>query len=242
MRRSHPALAAAASLVVALSGCQSTQDKSAKLKASGGKAFKEKGLEVRGKSSSVKVVSTQVLQDKNGSAAVVVLRSSAPRAMRSVPVEIDVRAPSGKSAFRNNEPGIEPSLTGPSVLEPGRDLAWVNDQVVAPGKLASVKAIVGKEKGSVQGSPPKLVVSPPRLQSDPASGTEATGTVFNRSKVDQRELVLYCVARKGSRIVAAGRGGIPRLKAGGKRAYQIFFIGNPQGARITVEAPPTTLQ
>ncbi len=242
MRWPHFALVVAVLLAAAPLGCQSSQDKSSRLKASGGKAFKEKGLDVQGKSSSVKVVGTQVLQDANGAAAIVVLRSSARQTMRSVPVAIDVRDANGKSAFRNNEPGIEPSLIGPSVLAPGGDFAWVHDQVAATGKVASVKATVGKEKGPVQGSPPRLVVSPPKLQSDPVSGTAATGTVSNRSKVDQRELVLYCVARKGSRIVAAGRGGIPRLKAGRKRPYKIFFIGNPRGARLTVEAPPTTLQ
>jgi hypothetical protein len=238
-----PALASTVLLLAAtVAGCESTQTKSARLKAKGGKVFQEKGLDVKGKNESVKVVQTRVLQDSNGAAAVVVLRSTAPRSMRSVPVEIAVRGASGKTLFRNNAAGIEPSLVGPSLLAPGHDFAWVNDQVVASGKVASVKATVGKQKGDLKGSPPKLVVSSPRLQIDPSSGPEATGTVTNRSKLDQRELTLYCVARKGSRIVAAGRGGIPRIKPGQKRAYQIFFIGNPRGARLTVEAPPTTLQ
>jgi hypothetical protein len=43
--------------------------------------------------------------------------------------------------------------------------------------------------------------------------------------------------------VAAGRGQIKALKVGAKPAsYTIYFIGNPVGADVTIQAPPTTLQ
>ena len=82
----------------------------------------------------------------------------------------------------------------------------------------------------------------PHLENDPTSGISAVGRVTNRSSILQRKLVLYCVARRGARIVAAGRGGIDRLKPGKSARYTIFFIGNPKGARLTVAAPPTTLR
>jgi hypothetical protein len=232
---------AAAALIAAVAACESTQEKSDRLRARAAEVFAEKGLDVRRASPDVKVVKTEVLQDQNGTAAVVVVRNTAQSALRGVPVEIDVRGKGGKSLFRNNEPGLQASLTGPSVLFPAREFAWVHDQVVADGRAVSVKATPGSAADSITGELPNLAVSEPKLRGDPVSGVEATGTVENTSSVEQRELVLYCVARKDGRIVAAGRGAIPRLKAGQKRAYHTFFIGDPRGAKLTVEAPPTTL-
>ena len=81
------------------------------------------------------------------------------------------------------------------------------------------------------------------ITSDPTSGIEAVGTVSNKSDIEQTELVLYAIARKGGKIVAAGRGLIPKLKVGGKtETYHIFFIGNPSGADVTVIAPPVNLK
>ncbi len=48
------------------------------------------------------------------------------------------------------------------------------------------------------------------------------------------------VARRGGRIVAAGRAIVPLVKPGKKAKFNLFFIGNPKGARVTLSAPPTT--
>jgi hypothetical protein len=69
------------------------------------------------------------------------------------------------------------------------------------------------------------------------------GTVTNKSQIDQAKLVLFAVARRGGQVVAAGRGLIKKAKAGAKPApYVIFFIGDPAGADVSIEAPPTVLQ
>ena len=53
-------------------------------------------------------------------------------------------------------------------------------------------------------------------------------------------LLLYAVAREGDRVVAAGRGAIEQLKAEPKPLpYNIYFIGDPRGADVTVTAFPT---
>jgi hypothetical protein len=233
---------AVAALIATVAACESSQDKSARLRAQGAEVFNEKGLDVRRASREVRVVKTEVLQDQYGAAAVVVMRNTSQSALRRVPVEIEVRGKGEKSLFKNNEPGLQASLTGPSVLAPAREFAWVHDQVVADGRATSVTATPGPAAGSIPGELPSLLVSEPKLRGDPVSGVEAMGTVENTSSVEQRELVLYCVARKDGRIVAAGRGTVPRLKAGKKSRYHIFFIGDPKGAKLTVEAPPTTFE
>lgn len=238
---------AAATVLLALSaafvatGCQSTQDKSAALEAKGGEAFKEKGLTVGVASKDVKVTSKTLLSDENGAAVVVELRNETDRSLVQVPVAIDV-SDGKKSVFKNDDPGIEPSLAGVPVLAPGKSIAWVHDQVLATGKVSDVEAKAGKDKGGAPEELPEIEVGPAKLVTDPTSGVAAEGKITNRSDVLQRELVIFGVARKGGRVVAAGRGQIEKLAPGKDATYAIFFIGDPRGARIELAAPPTALE
>jgi hypothetical protein len=52
---------------------------------------------------------------------------------------------------------------------------------------------------------------------------------------------VFIVARRGERVVAAGRSIVPRLKAGASVSFTAFLIGDPRDARLTAAAPPTTL-
>lgn len=233
-----PLLTLAALLLV---GCESTQDSSRRLENTGGAPTREKGLAIRSESRDVEVTATAVVSDENGAAAVVELRNRARRTLAGVPLAIDV-ADGRRSVFKNDDPGLEPSLVGVSVLPPGASLAWVNDQVLADGDARSVKAKVGRDSDEAPARLPRIDVGPPKLANDPTSGVTAEGTVTNRSPLPQRELTLFAVARKGRRVVAAGRGQVERLRAGRSARYQIFFIGNPRGARLEIAAPPTNLR
>ena len=230
-------------LAVCAAGCESSQDKSARLAKNGGKAFEAKGLDVKHQNPDVKVTSTTVLQDENGAATVVVLHNAAPTWQVNVPISIDVLGRGKKSVFKNDAPGLEPSLVSAPLIKPKGDFIWVNDQVAATGPTKSVTVKIGRAPGRPpSGKPPELLVSPPKLKDDPVSGVEAVGTVTNKSKVDQRQLIVYCVAIRGSKVVAAGRSGIQRLLPGKKKSYHVYFIGNPAGARLSLSAPPTVLQ
>jgi hypothetical protein len=230
-------------LAVVAAGCESSQDKSARLAGNGGKAFEAKGLDVKHENPDVRVTTTTVLQDKNGAATVVVLHNSAPTFQVNVPISIDVLGNGRKTVFKNDAPGLEPSLVAAPLIEPKGDFIWVNDQVTATGPAKSVAVKVGRAPGRPpSGKPPQLDVSTPKLKTDPVSGVEAAGTVTNRSKVVQRQLIVYCVAIRGTRVVAAGRSGIARLQPGKKKPYHVYFIGNPAGARLSLSAPPTVLQ
>ena len=117
----------------------------------------------------------------------------------------------------------------------------MNDQVTGEGKKA--KVTVGQPEGKAPAGPlPDLAVSPPKAGHD-FSGAKVSGTVTDQSKIDQQHLILFAVARQGGHIVAVGRGQIKALKVGAKPAnYTIYFIGNPVGADVTIQAPPTTLK
>jgi hypothetical protein len=230
-----------AALVVLFAGCESTQDKSARLEREGAGALTEqRGVVVSRQSDVVDVLSTQVLQDEHGTAAVVTLRNTGKQALAQVPISIDARARSGKSVFRNDDAGLEPALVRVPLLRPQQVFTWVHDQIAAAARPRAVRAKVGQAR-AVRSEPPRVTVTAPRLEHDPVSGVAAVGFVANRSHVDQRKLVIFAVARKGRRVVAAGRAQINRLKARKRARYTIFFIGDPRGARISLEAPPTRL-
>jgi hypothetical protein len=228
-------------LATSLAACESTQSRSAELEKEGAKELlADSGLKISKESSDVKVTSATVLGDSNGTAVVVGLHNSSDKNLVDVPILIDVRDAKGKSVYRNNVPGIEPALAAVPYIPAGGDTEWVNDQVLAAGKPKSVKVKVGESSDSYSGEQPDISVSPAKVEGDPVSGIEATGTVVNNTGTDQERLLLYAVARKGDKVVAAGRGAIEHLKAGTKPLhYDIFFIGDPSGADLEVTDFPT---
>ena len=233
-----PALAVVAGL--ALSGCQSSQDKARAIQAQA-KAAAPKPLVIPKPNRDVKVEDTTLLHDENGDAIVVELKNESRQMLVNVPILVDIRDPKGKSVYKNNTAGLDFALNHIAVLEPGQTFLWVNDQVTAEGKDA--KVTVGQPEAKAPSGPlPELAVSPPKLQHD-FSGANVSGTVTDTSKIDQSHLILFSVARYGDQIVAAGRGQIKALKVEAKPApYNIYFIGNPVGADVEIQAPPTVLK
>ena len=236
-----PLLVVLLGAAVALAACDSTQEKSEKLQKSGSKAFSAKGLRITEVSKDVKVRGKALFNDQNGTAVAVRLENTSDKTLHNVPIAVNVTNPKGKSVYKNDFPGLDPALVSISILRPGEKVTWVNDQVLATGKPAKVKVKVGAA-GQASGALPRVDITPPKFQGDPVSGLSVVGKAHNRSDVLQRQLTLYAVALKGDRIVAAGRGGIERLRPGRRAGYQIFFIGNPKDAKVELAAPPTTLQ
>lgn len=241
--RARPIAVAGIALLLAanLAACQSTQDRSAQLEEEGGqKLLADTGVKIEKESTDVKVTSATVLADPNGAAVVVGLHNSSDKNLVGVPILIDVLDAKGKSVYTNSIPGIEPALVSVPYIPAGGDAEWVNDQVLATGKPKSVKVKVGASSESYSGAFPEIEVSAPKIEGDPVSGIEATGTVVNKTGEDQDRLLLYAIGRKGGKVVAAGRGAIDHIKAGTKPLhYDIFFIGDPTGADLELTEFPT---
>jgi len=223
----------------ALSACESTQDKSKRLGEQAGPVNKEQGVVVKRQSKDVKIISTKALQDSNGAAAVVTVRNVTKKPLVGLPISVDVQGAKRATVFRNDQPGLEPSLAAISVLPPGGQFSWVNDQVTPTAKPKTVRARVGDGKQTE--SVPRIDLGAAKLEDDPVSGMAASGTATNRSAVEQRKVVVFAVARKKGRVVAAGRGQIKRLKPGKRGKFTVYFIGNPKGAKLELAAPATAL-
>jgi hypothetical protein len=235
-----PVAIALAGAALVASGCESTQDKSAKIAAELGPVKQEKGLRITKQSKDVVVVETTLLNDLVGTAVAVELRNESGQDLVDVPIAIDVHDAKGQSVYTNTIPGIEPALASIPYIAAGEEVVWVNDQVLAAGKPAKVEVRVGASDATFSGELPAVAVSEPKLEGDPYTGVAAGGEVLNESGGDLERLLLYGVARQGDRIVAAGRGAIEPLNANGKEApYNIYFIGDPRGAEVTITEFPS---
>jgi hypothetical protein len=227
-------------LAVSLSACETTAEKSAKFEqAAHHTRLAEKGLTITEPSSDVRVLSATIVRGHEGNAAVITLHNTSSHALRAVPIAITVKDAHGATLFQNNTAGLEPALTSlGSLAAHGQGATWIDDQILTSGTPASVSATVG-ESPSVSGTLPRIEAR--SVHASEEGGTEgAAGTVHNGSSVTQQNLVVYVLARRAGRVVAAGRAVLPEVGAGASLPFQAFLQGDPSGARLEASAPATT--
>jgi len=241
MTRAAPVVALLAVALVA-TGCQTTQELSAHRAKNAKKLANQKGLTITRANPTIKVGATDIVQDANGVAAVVEVHNTGAAAV-ALPVSIAVTDKRGKQLYANDAPGLETSLVSLPYLRKGQRAFWVNNQIPAISGASRVKAKIGVGRGAAAAKVPTFAITRVALGSD-SSGGLLKGYIANRSTVEQKRLVISCVARRGGRVVAAGRAIVDRLGAKGTKPqlFRIFFIGNPKGAKLTLFAPPTVLR
>jgi hypothetical protein len=228
-------------LAVALCGCESTQERSAELQHQAKHdVLASQSAAVTKESPSVKVLQSTVIHSSSGTAVVVALRNTSTHTLENAPIEVTVRDAHGSVLYQNNASGLEPSLSTVSLLLPGQETIWVDDQVTATGVPASASALVG-DGTQTSGNIPQLSISDTRQSAEGGAEATLSGGVTNHSRTAQQNLVVYAVARRGVKIVAAGRSVLPEVTAAGTNVpFQIYFVGDPSGAQIQTSAPATT--
>jgi hypothetical protein len=232
---------AALGLVAAagLSACESTAEKSAQIAAEGRDAVQAAGtLKIR-HNAAVRVARAVVVRGAGGTvAAAVEVRNVGARAQRDVPVLIDVRDRRGASLYKNDAVGLQPALQRLATVRAGASAWWVNDQVTAASAPRSVRARVGAAPSAA--GIPRVRVTGVHFEGD-STGRYLTGTVVNPSRSVLRDVPIFAVALKGSRVVAAGRALVPKLPAASspkKVVFRLFFVGEPRGARVVLTVAP----
>jgi hypothetical protein len=239
-------VAALAVAALALNGCESNIERSAKLEKKARAARLAhpqenlKGVVVTRENPKVKVLTVDVVHGEGGVAAVVLLRNESSKPLHSAPIALTVNDAKGAVLYQNNAPGLNPTLVSVPLLRAHAVTVWVDDQIQATGVPRKASAKVG-EAPAATGQLPRVIVSGVHSSEESGNGASVEGTVTNRSKVAQQQLVVYVVARRAGRIVAAGRAVLPEVAAGQTTPFQVFFIGSPKGAQLEASAPPTTL-
>jgi hypothetical protein len=218
-----------------LSGCATTQDanKRASIQADRTLASR-KALELRGTDRNVQVVSTTVLNGKDGSAVVAVLRNRGDQPVNDLPIEV---GPEGGDPV-NARPNVPYFQSHAPAIAPGDQATWV---YVSKEPLGSNRAFVRV------GADP----TPPLATADHVSELETGGKVdgssvqakvTNDSGVPQYDLDVYAVARKGGRLVAAGRANLLHLGVTNSAHLTLPVIGDVKGAQVQIFAPQTLFQ
>lgn len=229
-------------VALTLAGCETTAEKSAKLERAVKRATAaQSGLLITHPSTAVKVLETAALHGSEGAAAVVVLRNVSSRTLRNVPIAITVKNASGQTLFQNSAPGLEAALVSVPSLPAHGELAWVDDQLPATGQPAVVSALVGQAP-TAAGQVPQIGVQGAHSIEDPSRGIGTSAKISNHSRVAQQNLVVFAVARRGGKIVAAGRALVPELAAGSSTQSEVFFVGDPRGAQLQISAPAATFR
>ncbi len=239
-RRGIAAVAALSALLV--TGCESSQDKAARVQKINEARQKvaAQPLTVAKVDRRIKISEVAVLRGKDTDAVVVTVVNTTSKPIADLPIAVNLLNSAGKVIATNTDPGTDHWLNHIPLLRPGKSFSWVNDQFEP--LPAARKATVRIGSGAVVPRPyPDAQLIKTRFFADPISGAAFTGKAKGNAPVLQERLVIFSVGRQGGRIVAAGRGVLEKLLPnGGKPAgFTIFYVGaNPKSVSLSNEAPP----
>jgi len=237
-------LALAALAALALAGCETTAEESARLEraAKHSQHVTEAREPLRAlvgapASSRLKLQGTALAHTAEGTAAVVTVRNITGSTLHEVPILIEVKDSGGAPLYTNNQPGISSTLTSIPSLPAGGTVDWVDDQIQAAGTPATVSAKLGEGH---EGAPSPPLHVDAHLSEQNANGATVEGTVSNPAATPAEEVVVYAVARRGRHITSAGRAVLSEVPAKGSSHIQLFLIGDPSGASLQLSATPVS--
>jgi hypothetical protein len=237
-----PAAAAFAAglIVLGASGCETTQEQSAKIARTLGRQSAIAGTTRLGAANRDVRIEQEVLLTAGGQSAVALkLTNTSARTQADFPVLIEVLDAKGRAVYRNNTSGIEPSIQQFALLGPHATAWWVDNEVLASGGVP--KTAAGR-LGAATAQPPTtvpLLTTQGVSASDSFPGPHVSVTVRNRSTIAQRQVPVYAVALKGAQVVGAGRGIIPSLAPGAGASVEVPMVGSVSGSTIALTVPPT---
>jgi len=222
---------------IALAGCESTEQESAKIaKRLGHQRASAAITQIKGTNSNVRVVSAQIVSSASGSAAVLELSNNSSRAQADIPILITVFDAAGKTVYTNSTIG-ESSPSGElSLLEAHETAWWVDSSVLASG--GTPVRVVAKIGAPTASAPPPTLSAGKLASGSNFVGPFVSGSASNSSGAAAADVTVYAVALAGSRVVAAGQGLIPSLGAHGSAPFQVNVVGKIKGATPAATLAP----
>jgi hypothetical protein len=219
----------------ALSGCATTQDANKRASIQADRTLASRNaLELKGTDPDVQVVSTTVLNGKDGSAVVAVLRNRGDQPVNDLPIEV---GPEGGDPV-NARPNVPYFQSHAPAIAPGDQATWV---YVSKDPLGSNRAFV--RVGAHPTAPLTTAGQVSELDTGgKVDGSRVKAEVTNDTGVPQYDLDVYAVARKGGRLVAAGRADLEHLGVTNSAHLTLPVIGDAKRARVQIFAPQTLFQ
>ncbi len=235
-----PARCIAAVLGGGLAGCATTQQQSARARVVARRVLAtQRPLHVRETDRQIGVLGTALVRGHGRSAIVVRLRNSGPAPVSDLPLALSVRVGGGRVVALNRRAGLPYFQTHAPALAAGATVAWVFTTHARVPHGALVVRVGRPSRASQTATLRTLPRTDVALLPSARGLRSVRATIANRSGVPQYALEVYAVARRGRRIVAAGRALVAHLGSDGRTTVRIPLIGDARGATVRVMAPPT---
>ena len=224
-----------------LAGCETTQDKAARLHVRSKRTLASREpLRIQGTDESLRVTKTTLLRSKAGAAIAVSLRNTGDTPVNDLPLAVGVETADGGKVYLNRAQA--PYFQGHApALAPGAATTWVFTSKDSLDDARTAFAKVGRAE-----SPPITEAATVPELPVAKEGAEGAGAirvrVDNPTAIPQYDLAVYAWASKAGREVAAGRASIEELDAGQSATATVRLVGDPSGATLHSAAPPTIFQ
>lgn len=227
--RSASAIVVATALLAA--GCTTTQQRNDRAKLSAKRLLESRrALLVTTPTPDVAVERVGLAKRGRSVAVAVVLRNRTQQALTDLPVTVGLRARGRKDRPLNHAGGLGYFQTHVAALGPGERTVWVFSTRRARHLRGTPYAVVGAPAAR-RPRIPAIAVSP----AGPGSAR-----VMNDSGIPQDHVPVYAYARRGERVVLAGRASVPHLAPGAAKDVRLSLTGAADGAPLVLDAQPTT--
>jgi hypothetical protein len=238
MRRGVAALAAALALV-ALAGCETTEQESTRI---GARLSHENTrvatTQIGATNPNVRIKTAALVTSASGTAAALELTNTSAVAQADIPILITASDAAGKVVYTNDTVGTSSPSGELSLLPAHATVWWVDPNVLASGGTPTRLVVrIGKPGATTPAARGALSTSRLNIGSN-FVGPLIGGTVVNGSSESLSELAIYAVAVSDGHVVAAGQGAQPSLGAHASTAFQVTVVGKPKGAMAAVTVAP----
>lgn len=229
-----------------VAGCTTTQQQAARLHLrSEREDAGRKPIEVKRPNPDVRVIESSIVRGSGGAAVAVTLRNTGADPLNDLPLAVGVRSPDG-TVFLNDRGHLPYFQTHAPALAPGARTTWVftSTKTLPAGVPVAKVGVPAPHPLTTASSVPELDVSHVTAshQNSDAKETSVEVEVTNHTGMPQYDVAVYAWARKGGRLVAAGRGSVEELASDSTATVKLELIGAPGDARVHVAAPPTIFQ
>ena len=230
-------------LLSGLCGCvETTQQKNARARLRAERVLASQGsVQVTRRNPNVTVGDVALLHGDSATAIAVMLRNNAATPTSDLPISVGIRTQDGHAVLLNRKPELPYFQTHVAAIAGGAQVAWVFSTPTVVASSARPFAMVGQSALPI-GVGIKRLPLVTGLVASARGRPLVNATLSNRSNVPQYGLAAYAYALSGNRFLAAGYAPVADLEPGSTATVAMRLIGDPRGADVHIDAPPTILQ
>jgi len=229
-------------VLTALTGCETTQQKSARIEVQDDRVLAaQQPVRVVRADSEISVLGVAIVRGSGHVAIAVRLRNDGARPLSDLPISVGVRTRSGRTTYLNGTANLPYFETHIGAVAPGTPTTWVFTGRGAAAPAGAPFALVGAPAFTVAGTPATLPDISAALDTARA-GDDVSATITNHSGIPQYTLAVYASARAGGRVLAAGQAAVAQLDPGASATVAIPLVGDRGASSVQLDAPPTLLR